>query len=280
MQATIRRSPSKQPTSWPVDVRLLHSAARALFAVAAILGAAMLLMWLVRQPVFNVGSIVIEGDVARTNEPTIRANALPLIRGNYFTLNLAQTQRAFEAVPWVRSASLLRIWPNRLHVQLEEHRPVALWAMEQESDQLVNSYGEVFQANLGDIEDIDLPVLQGPVGSSLQVLTTYLRLQPLFTPLQLQLDSLTLSPRGSWQAEFDTGLEIELGRGSADELAERAQRFVTTVPQITAKYERALQFADLRHHEGYAVKLKGVTTEQSAPPKTTKPTKPTPPPRP
>jgi cell division protein FtsQ len=274
MQATIRRPLPSQPTSWPVDVRLLHSVTRALLAVAAILGTAMLLMWLVRQPVFNVRSIAVEGDVTRTNEPTIRANALPLIRGNYFTLSLAQTQRAFEAVPWVRNASLLRIWPNRLHVQLEEHRPVALWAMEQESDQLVNSYGEVFQANLGDIEDLELPVLQGPAGSSQQVLSAYLRLHPLFTPLQLQLDSLSLSPRGSWQAEFDTGLAIELGRGSIDELAARAQRFVATVPQITTKYGRSLQFADLRHHDGYAVKLKGVTTEQSAPPKPTKPTRP------
>jgi cell division protein FtsQ len=266
--------PTRRPHrgEWPVDVRLMATTANALYAVAAILGLVMAVAWLVRLPVFNVGSIVIEGDVSRNSEPTIRANALPLIQGNYFTLSLPQTQRAFEAVPWVRSASLQRIWPNRLQVQLEEHQPVALWTNEQGSDQLVNSFGEVFQANLGDIEELNLPTLQGPSGSALQVLSVYLQLRPMFQRLNLQLDTLTLSSRGSWLAEFDTGLDIELGRGSAQELAQRAERFIATVPQITSRYNRALLHADLRHHVGYALRLQGVTTE-APPPPSSKPAK-------
>jgi cell division protein FtsQ len=244
----------------PLDVRLINTTANALFGVACVLGVAMLLMWLVRQPVFNVRAILVEGEVSRNSEPTIRANALPLIQGNYFTLNLAQAQRAFEAVPWVRRAILQRVWPNRLKVQLEEHQPVALWSVEEGSDQLVNSFGEVFQANLGDVEDDNLPVLQGPKGSSLQVLSAYLQLRPLFERLQLQLEYLTLSSRGSWQAEFNTGAEIELGRGSTTELVERAERFIATVSQVITRFDRPLLFADLRHHEGYALRLQGVTT--------------------
>ena len=79
-------------------------------------------------------------------------------------------RRAFESVPWVRHAVVRRVWPNRLRVQLEEHRPVALWGGETGSEKLVNSFGEVFEANLGDVEDDDLPRLVGPDGSSAQVL--------------------------------------------------------------------------------------------------------------
>ena len=56
-------------------------------------------------------------------------------------------------------------------VRLEEHRPVALWGGgEPGSEKLVNSFGEVFEANVGDVEDDNLPTLEGPDGSSARVL--------------------------------------------------------------------------------------------------------------
>jgi cell division protein FtsQ len=255
-----RESASQQRPDWPMDVRFLRSLARSLYAVAALLALAMLVLWALRQPIFNVGGIVIEGDVNHNSESSIRTHALPLIVGNYFTLNLAQAQRAFEAVPWVRSASLQRVWPNRLKVQLQEHRPVAFWSNEEGGDQLVNSFGEVFQANTGDVEDDALPTLSGPAGSAAQVLQAYVRLKPLFERIALPLQTLALTSRGSWQAELDQQAQVQLGRGTAAELAERVERFIRTVPDIMTRYERPLVFADLRHADGYAVRLKGVTT--------------------
>ena len=57
--------------------------------------------------------------------------------------------------------------------------------------------------------------------------------------------------------------KVELGRGPAEEVLARGQRFAQTLTQVTAKYGRkpeALVTADLRHTDGYAVKLRGVTT--------------------
>ena len=248
----------------PPDVRLMNATAAALAAAAAILVAAMAVMWLARQPFFAIRSISVDGDVARNSVSTIRANALPRITGNYFTLDLGQGQRAFEAVPWVRHAVVSRAWPNRLNVLLEEHRAAALWSMDEGSDQLVNTFGEVFQANVGDVEDDSLPTLQGPEGSAPLVLSAYRRLSPVFERMDLNMEALTLSGRGSWHAVFDNGAEIELGRGTEDELVARCERFTGTVAQVIARYQRPLLFADLRHNEGYALRLKGITTTQAA----------------
>ena len=41
------------------------------------------------------------------------------------------------------------------------------------------------------------------------------------------------------------------------------QRFVRTLPQITQQYQRtaeALEYADLRYPDGYALRLRGVST--------------------
>ncbi|MEY4561608.1 MAG: hypothetical protein RLZZ618_885 [Pseudomonadota bacterium] len=249
----------------PLDVRLLNLTAKVLFGLAAVLLVAMAVLWAVRLPVFSVRSIQVEGDVTRNSESTIRANALPQMSGSYFTLNLARGQRAFEAVPWVRQAVVRRVWPNRLAVQLEEHKAAALWSVGDEADLLVNTFGEVFQANLGDVEDEALPTLKGPEGSAPQVLAVYRRLSPLFERNELKIETLALSDRGSWHAEFDGGAEVELGRGNEADLAARVERFVGTLPQVVARYQRPLVFADLRHNDGYALRLKGITTTLTPP---------------
>ncbi len=251
------------PRELPVDVRWLNTTASALFVLGALLLAAWALTWAVRQPVFSFRGVVVEGDVAHNSVSTIRANALPQLQGNYFTLNLARGQQAFQAVPWVRQAVVKRVWPNRLVVHLEEHKAVALWEGEDKSERLVNSFGEVFDANLGDVEDEGLPTLKGPDESSAQMLAVYRRLLPMFEPLDLQLERLVQSGRGSWRAEFEGGAEVELGRGTDDELVARTARFVNTVTQMTDRYQRPLVYADLRHNEGYALRLKGVTTTLS-----------------
>ena len=51
-----------------------------------------------------------------------------------------------------------------------------------------------------------------------------------------------------------------MGRGSDDEVLGRTTRFVATVRQVTSRYQRPLEYADLRHQDGYAVRLKGIST--------------------
>ena len=256
--AALRNAPAA--FELPGEVRLLNVTASLLFVVGALLMGAMLLMWLMRQPVFSIKSVRVEGEVARNSVSTIRANALPQLAGNYFTLDLARGKQAFEAVPWVRQAIVRRVWPNRLSVQLEEHRAVAYWSTRDGDDQLVNAQGEIFQANLGDVEDEGMPTLQGPEGSAPEMLAMYQALLPVFERLDMTLDTLSLSGRGSWRAEFDNGAEVEIGRGTQQEVVERSERFVATVTQVIARYQRPLVYADLRHNEGYALRLKGIST--------------------
>jgi cell division protein FtsQ len=247
-------------TSLPGDVRLMNASAAALATLGMLAVLAVALLWAARQPIFAIRAIRIEGDVTRNSVSTIRANAAPQLAGNFFNIDLARSKRAFESVPWVRQAVVMRRWSNRLVVRLQEHRPVALWASEAGADKLVNSFGEVFEANLGDVEDDGLPTLQGPEGSSAQALAMFTRLVPVFAALDARVDTLRQSSRGSWHAELDSGAGVELGRGSEDEVVVRAQRFVGTVGQVTQRYQRPLLYADLRHNEGYAVRLKGIST--------------------
>lgn len=257
--------PTGQPEAPPWDVRAMNVTAGLLFAAAALLFAGLLLTWLVRLPTFRLSAIELGGEVTRNSAATIRANAAPRLAGNLFTIDLTQAQAAFEAVPWVRRATVRRVWPDRLEVTLEEHRPAAWWQAgegqdNRGQDKLVNVQGEVFEANPGDVEDEGLPLLRGPEGSAAAVLAMQRRLLPVFAALDTRIEQLRLSARGSWRVLLASGAEVELGRGSEDEVVARAQVFGSTVPQLIARYERPLEYADLRHADGYALRLKGVGT--------------------
>ena len=165
-------------------------------------------------------------------------------------------------------------------MRLEEHRPAALWqgsdsSSSAASDRIVNDLGEVFEAPAGDIEEANtaaetpgaaatLPTLAGPEGSAATMLALYRRLVPVLAQMEQQIDTLELSDRGSWRTELRSGAVIELGRGSAEQVVARTTQFVQTVAAATDKWHAPLEVADLRHSDGYAVRLRGISVSSAA----------------
>ena len=247
----------------PLDVKLMHMAASLMF-VGLVAGALVGGVWaLVQLPAFALKGITVKGDVEHNNEVTLRANVVTKFTGNFFTADLGRVRSAFESVPWVRLASVQREFPNRLRVTLQEHKPVAYWGDDGEQ-RMVNSYGEVFEANVSDLDDDKMPRLSGPDSQSQQVLAMYLALAPAFKSMSLTVDSLALTDRGSWRAKLTHGAVIELGRGGVEEVMVRVKRITQTLAQVTNKLGRkvtAIESADLRHDNGYALRLRGVSTQ-------------------
>jgi cell division protein FtsQ len=255
---------SKQ--SVPVDVKLMNLTATVLLVVFALLSLAALVGWVARLPVFALRAIAVSGEVTHNNAVTLRANVAPRLSGTFFTIDITQARLAFEAVPWVRQAVVRREFPNRLKVLLQEHKAAAYWGAEGES-RLVNDFGEVFEANLGEVEQESLPRLNGPDGQAAPVLAMYQTLRPLFDEMDLPLEQLELTVHGGWRARLDSGAAIELGSGAPTDVLARTQRFLKTLTQVTSRYGRkpdALESADLRHEDGYAIRLAGVTTLAAA----------------
>ena len=260
------------PDETPQDVRWMNAAAAALVAVAVLMLLAAGLLKLGRLPYFDLQRVQIEGDLTRNNLVTVRANTVPRLYGSFFQADLVRSRAIFESVPWVRKAVVRRVWPNQLRVTLEEHQPAAYWRQAHSEDQLVNTFGEVFDANLGDVEDERLPTLEAPANTgaseAAHMLQMLHQLQAVFKP-RGEIVTLKLSDRGSWSLHLDDEAQIVLGRGSDEAILARAERFVATLPELRRYYPAPLSQADLRYPQGYAVKLRGLTTlpDGAAPPK-------------
>lgn len=258
-------SMQQSPPPIPLDIRLMNRVA-ALLCLAWGLGLlAAGAWWLLRQPGFAIARIVVQGETVHTNALTLRAHLAPHLQGNFFTLDLQAARALLEQMPWVRRAQLRRVYPGRLLVWLQEHRAAAYWGPPETGSTLVNREGELFEANPADVEAEGLPRLLGPASAAADVLRMYRQLAPLFAPLALQ--QLELSARGGWRATLDNAAVLELGGGPPGEVLERTQRFVHTLARAAQQYGRgtqALEFADLRHSGGYALRLRGVATVDSA----------------
>ncbi len=162
----------------------------------------------------------------------------------------------------MRKAEVRRAYPNSLRVLLHEHVAQAYWGAASGAA-MVNTLGEVFEANLGELEREGLPRLDGPEGSAPQVLAMFYALEPLFQALDLSVDALSLRDRGSWLLVLSNEAQLELGSGTPEQVLQRTQRWLRTVRTVLERYQRtanAIEYADLRYTDGYALRLRGVNT--------------------
>lgn len=255
----------KEAVVSPVDVKLMNLGLVVLLLVFAGLCAVAAVRTFSRMSAFDIQGITVGGDTRHNNSVTLRANVAPRIAGTFLTVDLARVRAAFETAPWVRRAVVHRDFPNRLRVTLQEHQPVALWGGDGDA-RLVNSFGEVFEANLGEVDQDGLPTLSGPEGQGAEVLAMYRAIEPHFAAMDMVIEELDLSVRGSWSVHMEAGAVIELGRGNIEEVMPRAERFLKTLNQVVSRYGRqpnAIESADLRHENGYAIRLRGVSTTQT-----------------
>ncbi|MGC7404944.1 cell division protein FtsQ/DivIB [Pandoraea pneumonica] len=238
------------------NVRLLNAIASALVALVVLAALAAGGHWLIQRPIFTLKAIQIDGDVSHINGPTLRANAVSRLKGNFFTIDLDATRAAFEAVPWVRHASVRRVWPNQLAVTIEEYKPLATW----NDGRLVSVDGELFAANLAEAEDDGkLPEFAGPPGSEKDVTARYYDFVKWFAPLNMKPEAVTLSNRYAWGVRLVGGLQLALGRERTPEtLVTRSRRFVQAYPQVAARWGNQIEYADLRYPNGFAVRAAGM----------------------
>ena len=248
----------------PLDVRLMNFTSRWLvwlFVAGALASGG---KWLMQRPLWAIHNVVVEGDLLHVSEVALRSQALPRLQGNWFTISLANAQQTFEQVPWVRKAVVQRVWPLSLLVTLEAQKPLAVWHGV-DGMGLVNVEGQRFEANLGEVQDLDLPQFAGPQGSEERVTRMAAGLERIFAPRHWRIASIALGADDNWRVQIKDGPSLDLG-GDADAraFAQRIQRFLVLVDGVQARYGRPVVAADLRYATGFAVRLQGADA-QAAP---------------
>ncbi|HSG21961.1 MAG TPA: cell division protein FtsQ/DivIB [Azonexus sp.] len=223
-----------------------------LVAAAALLAAAA--VWLVRVPSLPVRQVIFAEPLPHTRRQEIEQVLPSALKGNFFSLNLETVRGALETLPWVRRVEVRRIWPARLEVKVEEHRPAAKWG--EGRGELVDSYGEVFAA-MPTVEELaSLPLLFGPPGTAPEVLKRYGEFVDSFKAVGERPVQVTLSPRLAWQLKLANGMLVDMGREQPKApVGVRLQRFIEVYPETVAKQAVRPAVVDLRYPNGFAMRV-------------------------
>jgi cell division protein FtsQ len=233
------------------DPRRLNAAALLFLVTALVLLAWGGIAWAVRQPVFAIRHVVVDGALARVNPAHVGAVVREELRGTFFTMRLADARASLARVPWVKGVALRRIWPDRLEVTLTEHQPLARW----NDNALVDTEGETFSVDFNG----DLPQLNGPEGSAGLVAAHFRDFNRALAQRELEISELTLSPRASWRLRTagSPQLTVDLGRNVPEE---RLSRFIAYYPRTIgalARHGTRVDYVDLRYRNGFAVRVPG-----------------------
>ncbi len=164
----------------------------------------------------------------------------------YFDFDVLGVKQTLEQHPWIRQASVKKVWPNSLGLHLTEEVAIARWG----ETALLNQYGEIFQpSNLSALQS--LPLLEGPEESQIRVMEQYRAVNQLFFSAGLRVTSLSLSDRGGWFLELNNSLEIIAGR---EQVMERLNRFLSFYSKQEVSEIESMLAVDLRYDNGLAVR--------------------------
>ncbi len=226
---------------------MLNPIASVLFAAALLAAAYGMVQFVIRLPVFPLREVHVEGKLSHVTMDQVESTVKRSVNGNFFTVDLIGMREAFEKLPWVRSVSARREWPDRISVALDEHVPLARWG----NSALVDTDGELFTAAY----DGKLPLFDGPEESVKEIAIQYGYFQRVLSAIALVPAEIHLSPRRAWQIRLDNGLRVELGR---ENIEPRLERFIAYYGRTLKPLQRKLDYVDLRYSNGFAVRVPGL----------------------
>ncbi len=169
-------------------------------------------------------------------------SALAGLSGGLFSADLEAAQLSLESLPWVRTATVRRLWPNQLVVELEEHKPAASW----NDLAMLNSHGEAFPVR----PLAGLPRFMAPEGMEKEVAMRFAEFALVLGDQEIEITGVRVDERHAWEITLADGVTVDLGR---ERLNERLRRFVTFYPMAMARMA-AIRRVDMRYPNGFAVR--------------------------
>jgi len=222
---------------------LLNWVANLLYAISMVVMLYAVVYVVVHLPIFPLREVKVDGELHHVSREQVKLIVAKHLKGNFFTLDLINARDAFEKLPWARSVSVRRRWPDRLEVVIEEHEALARWG----STALVNKQGELFHAASGS----DLPVFYGPDNGVIEVASQYDSLNKVLRSANLEVATLALTPRRAWQVTTTNGMVLELGRV---EMQARLEKFANIYSSTLVGLNKKITYVDLRYPSGFAVR--------------------------
>lgn len=229
-----------------VDSMSLFRAAVGVFlALMALIGGVLASEWLSRPDFIPVRAVRFEGEFRHVTQAQLAAVVESAVQGSFLKLDLDAVKARAESLPWVYQAEVRRRWPRDLLIRVAEQQLVARWS----ESGWVNHAMQVVRVTADDLP-ANAPRLAGPEGTQALVYERWQAFGRELAPAGLQIRTLTLTPRRTWQIELVNGPRLVLDRAQPDQ---KLERFVRVYASALAHAGGTARIVDLRYTNGFAV---------------------------
>ena len=202
--------------------------------------------WIKKSENLQIKSVEVQGDLKHLDKSTLQPIIGPFVKTNLYLLDKKSLEDEIEFNPWVYSASLTSMWPNKLVVKIHEQNPIAFWG----NEGMVNEFGEVIEVDLP-LQKNKLPTLYSPFDKGREMVESYVKIRQWMKDFPVDIVEFEEDTRGSWVLKLANGMKVKVGR---QEHERRLRRFIVGYSQQLVGKVKKIEVIDLRYTNGFAVK--------------------------
>ena len=191
----------------------------------------------------QIRQVKLLGDLRYLDAENLTKDLSVKFDGSYLDTTLTEVVSEVESHPWISNASVRRVWPDTLLIEIVEQRPVAVY----NDTQYLGSSGDLFEPP--ELVEKPMPRLYGALSETSQVYSHY----RVFSDRLADLAKVTSVSRGhdlGWEIVMDQGFTLQLGRV---DILGRLARARDILKQLDKDRLRQIRKVDARYDNGIAL---------------------------
>lgn len=195
---------------------------------------------------FHVEAVALTGNTRLTRDEILAMAGIGANTSLLF-LDVAQIREKLKASTWVADATVLKLYPDRLHIAITERHPFALWQRDGKVV-VISADGTVVEQEL-DARFANFPLVVGR-GAERQA-RDFLAVVDRFPDIRQQVQAYILVAERRWNLRMKSGLDIRLPEFET----ERALEQLAALDRDKKILSRDITAIDLRLIDRVTVRL-------------------------
>jgi cell division protein FtsQ len=195
---------------------------------------------------FNISSVALAGQAQLTREQILAAAGVNG-RTSLLFLNADDARIRLKANPWIADATVLKLYPDRLHVSVTERKAYALWQKDGRVSVIARD-GTVLEGYV-DPQFAHLPLVVGQ--GAAERAADFLALMDRYPAIRDQARAYVLVAERRWNIKLKNGLDVRLPEAQP----ERAIETLIALDRDKKLISRDITAIDLRIADRVTVRL-------------------------
>lgn len=175
--------------------------------------------------------------------------------GSFFTAVLPEIKDNVMQQDWVSQVDIEREWGKGIVITALPREPIARFG----SEHLIDAEGKVYKpVSESELTQPGLIMLQGDADQSSLIMQQMQQINQWFSPLDMRVEDMVLTPRMTWAIRFDNGMRIIVDN---EHTSQKLMNLSQLLQNQLANKRDDIELTDLRYKNGFVIDWKAESKE-------------------